>query len=69
MRAMADLIVVELEQAARVIALRGEAWARAIAPGRPPDISGMPALELVSCSDAAGYATGGTRPAVRLSGP
>jgi hypothetical protein len=43
-RALADLMAVELEQAARVIALRGEAWARAIEPDRPPDASGLPAF-------------------------
>jgi hypothetical protein len=43
-RVLADLMAVELEQAARVIVLRGEAWARAIEPDRSPDASGMPAF-------------------------
>jgi hypothetical protein len=43
-RALADLMAVELEQAARVIALRGEAWARAIEPDRPADAGRMPAF-------------------------
>ena len=43
-RGHADLMAVELEQAARVIALRGAAWARAIEPDRPADAGGMPAF-------------------------
>ena len=43
-RGHADLMAVELEQAARVIALRGEAWARAIEPDRPADAGGRPAF-------------------------
>jgi hypothetical protein len=43
-RALAELMAVELEQAARVIALRGEAWARAIEPDRPADAGGRPAF-------------------------
>ena len=43
-RALADLMAAELEQAARVIALRGEAWARAIESDRPADAGRMPAF-------------------------
>ena len=43
-RGHADQMAVELEQAARVIALRGEAWAQAIEPDRPADAGGRPAF-------------------------
>jgi hypothetical protein len=43
-RGHAELMAVELEQAARVITLRGEAWARAIEPDRPSAAGGMPAF-------------------------
>jgi hypothetical protein len=41
-RGHAELMAVEFEQAARVIALRGDVWARAIEPDRPPAAGGLP---------------------------
>ncbi len=40
----ANLMALELEQAARVIALRGAAWAQAIESDRPADAGGRPAF-------------------------